>query len=88
MHPFWRNSHYIGRLAFSSISAIDANGGEVSRVMDMVFVMPMGEKGYGYWEEVLRVRLGLKGIGFYALALCLSICLSCFASCCIAWLNS
>jgi len=30
--PFWRNSHYIGLLSFSPILAMDANGGEVSRV--------------------------------------------------------
>jgi hypothetical protein len=30
--PFWRNSHYIGLLSFLPILAMDANGGEVSRV--------------------------------------------------------
>lgn len=32
MHTLWRNSHYIGLLNFSPISAIGANGGEVWRV--------------------------------------------------------
>jgi hypothetical protein len=32
IHTLWRNSLYIGLLSFPPISAISANGGEVSRV--------------------------------------------------------